>query len=53
MGGGELPDAIDSPFVLQSQNESINDTVYNLSGQRLKKPQKGVNIIGGKKKLVR
>lgn len=53
VGGGETPDAVDSPSVQQSQNENMNDTVYNLSGQRLKKPQKGVNIIGGKKKLVR
>ena len=28
-------------------------TIYSVSGQRLSKPQKGVNIIGGKKVLVK
>ena len=27
--------------------------IYNLSGQRLEKPRKGVNIVGGKKVLVK
>ena len=27
--------------------------IYNISGQRLKTPQKGVNIIGGKKVIVK
>ena len=27
--------------------------IYNLAGQRLSKPQKGINIIGGKKVLVK
>lgn len=27
--------------------------IYNLSGQRLSKPQKGINIIGGKKILIK
>ena len=29
----------------------LNDKCYNLSGQRLSKPQKGINIINGKKVL--
>ena len=28
-------------------------TIYNLSGQRLDKPRKGINIIGGKKVMVK
>ena len=30
-----------------------NAVIYNLSGQRLSKPQRGVNIIDGKKVIVR
>lgn len=30
-----------------------NHTIYSLSGQRLQNPQKGINIINGKKILVR
>lgn len=29
------------------------DAIYNLSGQRLSKPAKGINIIGGKKVVVK
>jgi hypothetical protein len=29
------------------------DAIYNLSGQRLSKPKKGINIIGGKKVAVK
>ena len=29
-----------------------NPGIYNLSGQRLSKPQKGINIIGGRKVFV-
>ena len=33
-------------------NENVNDNaIYNLSGQKLSKPQKGINIINGKKVL--
>ena len=32
---------------------SSDVTIYSLSGQRLAKPQKGVNIVGGKKVLVK
>lgn len=30
-----------------------DDAIYNLAGQRLAKPQKGINIINGKKVLVK
>ena len=32
---------------------SSDVTIYSLSGQRLTKPQKGVNIVGGKKVVVK
>lgn len=41
-------DGIDSFYTDYS-----NATIYNLSGQRLSKPQRGVNIIGGKKVVVK
>ena len=33
-------------------NDNVNDNaIYNLSGQKLSKPQKGINIINGRKVL--
>ena len=34
-------------------NDAQNATIYNLAGQRVNKAQKGVNIINGKKMLVK
>ena len=33
-------------------NNHQNNKIYNLSGQRLQKLQKGINIVNGKKKFV-
>ena len=33
--------------------QGVQEPIYNLSGQRLNKMQKGINIIGGKKVLVK
>lgn len=33
--------------------EEGDEAIYNLNGQRLQKPQKGLNIIGGKKVIVK
>ena len=33
-------------------NIEKNTPIYNLSGQRLDKPRKGINIIGGKKVII-
>jgi hypothetical protein len=30
-----------------------NEPIYNLNGQRLEQKQRGVNIIGGRKVVVR
>ena len=27
------------------------DSVYNINGQQLRNPQKGINIVGGKKRI--
>ena len=32
-------------------NVNLNGTIYNLAGQRLNKPLKGINIVNGKKVL--
>lgn len=35
-------------------NQNLNgNAIYNLSGQRLSKPQRGINIINGKKLLIK
>ena len=36
-----------------STGNQRNDAIFNLSGQTLSKPQKGINIIGGKKVMVK
>ena len=46
------PDAIrDVPT--DSQRVSSTAAIYNLQGQRLGTPQRGVNIVGGKKIMVK
>ena len=49
LGTEENPDGIDD---LNDLKES-RATIYNLAGQRLSKPQHGLNIIGGRKVLIR
>lgn len=41
---------IDSVFADSKQSDT---RIYNLSGQQLSKPQKGINIIGGQKVVVK
>ena len=36
---------------LRVKSEESDDAIYNLSGQRLSKPQKGINIVNGRKIL--
>ena len=48
--GAELPDGINSPFVETRDGAAY---IYNLAGQRLSKPQPGLNIIGGRKVLIK
>ena len=36
---------------LRVKSEESSDAIYNLAGQRLSRPQKGINIINGKKVL--
>ena len=58
--GTELPDGIeelDNWTIGQYDNceivKSSNCQIFNLSGQRLSKPQRGLNIIGDKKVLIK
>lgn len=56
MGGlGEAATATDATAIedVISTGDNADAPVYNLAGQRLSKPQKGVNIIGGKKVIVK
>lgn len=39
-------------FKVPTDLNEFNDSVYNLSGQRLNRPTAGVNIIGGKKIVI-
>ena len=39
--------------VFFERGKPANNTYYNLAGQRLSKPQKGINIIGGRKVVVK
>ena len=45
------PEYVNIEDVLNDENGSL--IIYNLSGQRLQRPQRGVNIINGKKVIVR
>lgn len=38
---------------LNVDNATVNTPIYNLSGQRLQKLQKGINIVGGKKIILK
>lgn len=52
--GTELPDGIktiDNGQLTKDNEEGA--FIYNLAGQRLSKPQRGLNIIGGKKVMIR
>lgn len=46
----ETADGIDN---INVENSTSNSLIYNIAGQRLDAPQKGLNIIGGKKVLVK
>ena len=47
------PDAIRDVPVTDSRRSSSSVAIYNLQGQRLGTPRRGVNIIGGKKSIVK
>ena len=47
----DVPTAVNS--VSKSDLETSSAAIYNLQGQRLDTPQPGVNIIGGKKKVIK
>lgn len=45
-----LADGIDS---IENGQSTIDNAIYNIAGQRMSKMQRGVNIIGGKKIIVK
>lgn len=49
--GAEMPDGIET--MPEERSAMDNGDVYNLAGQRLSKPHRGLNIIGGKNVLIR
>ena len=53
-GDGETPGEATYIEEIKDNNESSNSkTIYNFSGQRISAPTKGLNIINGKKALVK
>ena len=48
---GEETNGIEA--IRNSQLINGNEPIYNLNGQRLEQKQRGVNIIGGRKVVVR
>ncbi len=40
-------------IVTPAVSPAVSDTIYNLQGQRIKKPSRGIYIAGGRKKVVR
>ena len=46
-------DAIEEVPATEGHSASSSATIYNLHGQRLATSQRGVNIIGGKKIIVK
>ena len=50
--GGQQTTNIDN-IMVADQRESNVEGIFNLSGQRLSAPQKGINIINGKKVVVK
>lgn len=51
--GAEMPDGIEAVGNGRLTNDNEGGAIYNLAGQRLSKPQRGLNIIGGKKVVIK
>ena len=51
--GAEMPDGIETIDNGQLINDNEGAAIYNLAGQRLSKPHRGLNIIGGKKVVIK
>ena len=49
----ETPDAIEDVPATYSLSTSASAAIYNLQGQRLSTPQRGVNIVGKTKIIVK
>jgi hypothetical protein len=40
-------------MAIEDEQPTTDNEVYNLAGQRMNKTQKGVNIVGGKKVIIK
>lgn len=45
--------SVDGINAVENNAKVADDAIYNLAGQRLAKPAKGINIIGGKKVVIK
>lgn len=55
-GLGEATEAVESTGIetmTATNNDDADGQIFNLAGQRLQKARKGINIIGGKKVVVK
>ena len=52
-GGANTQEIIDGISDVIKTPVQTSKTIYNLSGQKLKKAQKGINIVNGKKYIVK
>ena len=41
------------PTLMDNDNSELDQNIYSLSGHRLTAPRKGVNIVGGKKVVIK
>jgi hypothetical protein len=49
----QFEDSADGILTVDAEGNLVEGAIYNLAGQRINAPQKGVNIINGKKVLVK
>ena len=49
----QFEDSTDGILTVDAEGNIVEGAIYNLAGQRISAPQKGVNIINGKKVLVK
>lgn len=47
-----VPSGIESPITYNGDNVKLQD-IYNINGQRIKTPRKGINIINGRKVILK
>jgi hypothetical protein len=53
LGDGNLETTYIDNITVEDNRESQVEGIFNLNGQRLDAPQKGINIINGKKVVIK